>query len=91
MDEIIRNNPESSTTTNINEDALTLLFGNPKSGRILGQGRGVTKSSLSVMDMCQHRMEVYEKEQHSMKSHLSEVLDMLKQHLVRTLYIGNRT
>ena len=50
LDEIIRNNPESSTTTNINEDALTMLFGNPKSGRILGQGRGVTKSNLSVID-----------------------------------------
>ena len=50
LDEIICNNLESSTT--INEDALTLLFGNPKSGHILGQRRWVTKSSLSVIDMC---------------------------------------
>ena len=84
MDEIIRNNPESSTTTNINEDALTMLFGNPKSGRILGQGRGVTKSSLSVIDMCQSKMEMYEKEQQITKNQLSEVMDMLKEHLVRT-------
>ena len=84
LDEIIRNNPESSTTTNINEDALTMLFGNPKSGRILGQGRGVTKSSLSVIDMCQSKMEMYEKEQQTMKNQLSEVMDMLKEHLVRT-------
>ena len=36
LDEIIRDKPESSTTTNINEDALTILFDSPKSGRVIG-------------------------------------------------------
>ena len=84
MDKIIRNNPESSTMTIINDDALTILFGNPKSSCILGLGRGVTKSSLSIIDMCQSKMEMYEKEQKTMKNQLSEVMDMLKEHLVRT-------
>ena len=84
FDEIIRDKPESSTTTNINEDALTILFGSPKSGRVIGQGRGITKSSLSIIDMSQNRMEIYEKEQYTMKKQLSEVLDLLKEHAVKT-------
>ena len=61
LNEIIRDNLESSTTNNIDEDALTILFGNSKSGRIIGQGRGITKSNLAIVDMCQDKMEMLKK------------------------------
>ena len=96
MDEVIRNNPESSTTNNINEDALTKVLGHPKSGRVLAQGRGVTKSCLSVLDICKTKMNMYEREQEnmktqqeSMKTQLAEVIDILKGQVVRSLYTSN--
>ena len=51
LNEIIRDNPESSTTNNIDEDTLTILFGNLRSSHIIGQGRGINKSNLAVIDM----------------------------------------
>ena len=88
MNEIIRDNPESSTTNNIDEDALIILFGNSKSGRIIGQGRGITKSNLAVIDMCQDKMETFEKEQCTMKEQISELLTLVKAHVVGfSLYI----
>ncbi|KAF4348007.1 hypothetical protein G4B88_026827 [Cannabis sativa] len=47
LDDIIRENPNSQTTNNIDEDALTMLFGIPKSGRHIGQGRGISKSKVA--------------------------------------------
>ena len=88
MNEIIRDNLESSTTNNIDEDALTILFGNSKSSRIIGQGRGITKSNLVVVDMCQDKMKMFEKEQCTMKEQISELLTLVKAHVVRfSLYI----
>ncbi|KAF4357197.1 hypothetical protein G4B88_011056 [Cannabis sativa] len=47
LDNIIREDPNSEITENIEEDALTKLFGDPKSGRLIGQGRGITRSKLN--------------------------------------------
>ncbi|XP_062114959.1 uncharacterized protein LOC133828957 [Humulus lupulus] len=46
LNEILHEDPKSGTTDNADEDALTKLFGNPKSGRLIGHGRGVTRSKV---------------------------------------------
>ncbi|XP_062114462.1 uncharacterized protein LOC133825549 [Humulus lupulus] len=79
--EIIREDPKSGTTNNTDEDALTKLFGNPKSGLLIGQGRGVTKSKLTVVNMCKDKMTLLEEEQLNMKIQIAEMLNLLKGHL----------
>ena len=82
MNEIIRDNLKSFTTNSINKDALTILFGNLKSGCIIGQGRGITKSNLTVIDMCQDKMETFEKEKCTTKEQVSELVTLVKAHVV---------
>ncbi|XP_062093849.1 uncharacterized protein LOC133799878 [Humulus lupulus] len=79
LDDIIRENPNSETIKNIEDDALTILFGEPKSGRQIGQGRGMSKSKLTVVHMYQDKIEVLEKEQHNMKKQLAELLKLFKE------------
>ena len=78
-------------TANVNEDALTQLLGHPKSGRLLPQGRGVTKSRVSVHDICQAKMNMYEREQENMKTQLAEIMNILNGQMVRSLYMNNHT
>ncbi|XP_062106702.1 uncharacterized protein LOC133818035 isoform X2 [Humulus lupulus] len=79
LDDIIRENPNSETTKNIEEDALTILFGEPKSSRQIGQGRGMSKSKSTIVHMYQDKIEVLEKEQHNMKKQLAELLKLFKE------------
>ncbi|KAF4380972.1 hypothetical protein F8388_011894 [Cannabis sativa] len=72
LDDIIRENPNSQTTNNIDEDALTMLFGIPKSGRHIGQGRGISKSKVAV---------TYNKELGSMKKQIAELFNSSCNHL----------
>uniref|UniRef100_A0A803PVJ9 Uncharacterized protein n=1 Tax=Cannabis sativa TaxID=3483 RepID=A0A803PVJ9_CANSA len=78
LDDIIRENPNSQTTNNIDEDALTMLFGIPKSGRHIGQGRGISKSKVAVVNMFQDKIEAYNKELGSMKKQIAELFKLLK-------------
>ncbi|KAF4379630.1 hypothetical protein F8388_023647 [Cannabis sativa] len=75
LDDIIRENPNSQTTNNIDEDALTMLFGIPKSGRHIGQGRGISKSKVAVVNMFQDKIEAYNKELGSMKKQIAELFN----------------
>ncbi|XP_062096269.1 uncharacterized protein LOC133802052 [Humulus lupulus] len=81
LDEIIRKDPKFGTTNNTDEDALTKLFGNPKFGHLIRQGRGVTGSKLTVVNMCKNKMTLLEEEQLNMKSQIAEMLNLLKGHL----------
>lgn len=82
LNEILLEDPKSGTTDNADEDALTKLFGNPKSGRLIGQGRGVTRSKLTVVNMCNSKISKLEEEQHNMKLKMTEMMNLLKEHLV---------
>ncbi|KAM6543719.1 hypothetical protein CsatB_008166 [Cannabis sativa] len=73
LDNIIREDPNSEITENIEEDALTKLFGDPKSGRLIGQGRGITRSKLNVINMSNNKI--------CMKLKMAEMLVLLKEHL----------
>ncbi|XP_062092590.1 uncharacterized protein LOC133798352 isoform X7 [Humulus lupulus] len=81
-DMILLEDPKSGTTDNADEDALTKLFGNPKSGRLIGQGRGVARSKLTVVNMCNSKISKLEEEQHNMKLEMTEMMNLLKEHLV---------
>lgn len=90
LDEIIREDPKSGITNNTDEDALTKLFGNPKSGRLIGQGRGVTKSKLAIMNMCQDKMALFEEAQYNMKIQIAELMNLVKEQMVTiTLHLYN--
>ncbi|XP_062092585.1 uncharacterized protein LOC133798352 isoform X2 [Humulus lupulus] len=82
LNEILLEDPKSGTTDNADEDALTKLFGNPKSGRLIGQGRGVARSKLTVVNMCNSKISKLEEEQHNMKLEMTEMMNLLKEHLV---------
>ena len=81
LDEILLEDPKSGTTENSNEDALTKLFGIPKSGRLIGHGRGITSSKLTVINMCSSKMSKLEEEQQNIKFQMSEMMSLLKEHL----------
>ena len=81
LDEILLEDPKSGTTENSNEDALTKLFGIPKSGRLIGHGRGITSTKLTVINMCSSKMSKLEEEQQNIKFQMSEMMSLLKEHL----------
>ena len=59
-----------------------ILLEDPKSGRLIGQGRGVTRSKLTVVNMCNSKISKLEEEQHNMKLKMTEMMNLLKEHLV---------
>ena len=52
VNDIVLEDPKLGTTDNADEDAFAKLFGNPKSRRLIGHGRGVTRSKLNIVNMC---------------------------------------
>ena len=82
LNEILLEDPKSRTTDNVDEDTLTKLFGNPKSGRLIGHERGVTRSKLTVVTMCNSKISELEEEQQNMKLKMTEMMNLLKEHLV---------
>ncbi|XP_062079639.1 uncharacterized protein LOC133784201 [Humulus lupulus] len=82
LNEILLEDPKSGTIDNADEDALKKLFGNPKSGRLIRHGRGVTRSKLTVVNMCNSKISRLEEEQQNMKLKMTEMMNLLKEHLV---------
>ena len=82
LDDIIHDDPNSGTTCNTNEDALTKLFGNPTSGRLIGEGRGISRSKLTILNMSGDKITMLEQQQQNMKIQIAEVLNLVKEHLV---------
>ena len=78
MDEVIREKPHSCTTSNTNEDVLTLLFGPDKPGRVLGTRKGVTKTKLSLLRQRDDKVAKLEQEQYMMQKQIAELLHIIK-------------
>lgn len=85
LNEIVLEDPKSGTTDNTDEDALTKLFGNSKSSRLIGHGRGVTKSKLTIVNMCASKFSKFEEEQQNLKFQITEMMNLFKEHLVINL------
>ena len=70
--------PESGTTTNNGEDALTMLFGRNKAGRCLAYGKGVIGMKLAVLREREDHFARLEGEQLVLKNQMVEMMHILQ-------------
>ncbi|KAL5564188.1 hypothetical protein UlMin_027352 [Ulmus minor] len=76
--ELANEKPDSCTTNNTVDDALTIIFGPDKPGRCLDNGRGVTTTKLATLRARDDHIARMEAEQLGLKNQMTQVLSLLK-------------
>ncbi|XP_062100000.1 uncharacterized protein LOC133805868 [Humulus lupulus] len=69
--------PDSCTTQNTVQDALTIIFGPDKNGRSLANGRGVTNTKLAILRARDDHISQLESSQSEMKNKMSEMMNLI--------------
>lgn len=65
-----------------NKDVLTKLFDNSKYDRLIGEVKGITRSKLNIINKFGDKITILEEEQHNMKIQITEILNLVEEHLV---------